>query len=149
MDENKVAAREARAPVSNESGAGRCFGLTGFIEKLAPGRVVLAVCILSFLAYANSLAGDFVFDDLDQVVGNHDIRSWSNIERAFTTHLWSFRDRPEILRPAIPPPYYRPIFTVALTAEYQMFGLWPQGWHLFSLFLHIMCSIAVYYILLL
>jgi tetratricopeptide (TPR) repeat protein len=149
MDENKVAAREARAPVPNESGAGRFFGLTGFIEKLAPGRVVLAVCVLSFLAYANSLAGDFVFDDLDQVVGNHDIRSWSNIERAFTTHLWSFRDRPEILRPAIPPPYYRPIFTVALTVEYQMFGLWPQGWHLVSLFLHIMCSIAVYYILLL
>ncbi len=149
MDENDSATKETRAKGGDPSAGVRYLGLPGLIERLAPRRVVLAVCVLSFLAYANSLAGDFVFDDLDQVVGNRDIRSWSNVERAFTTHLWSFRDRPEILRPAIPPPYYRPIFTVVLTAEYQMFELWPQGWHLVSLLLHILCSVGVYYLLLL
>src|SRR5262249_32768525 len=40
-------------------------------------------------------------------------------------------------------------FTVLLTLEYHLFGLWPQGWHLVSLVLHIGCSIGVFYLLLL
>jgi hypothetical protein len=48
-----------------------------------------------------------------------------------------------------PLPYYRPIFTVMLTIEYQIFGLWPQGWHLISLLLHILASVGVFYVILL
>ena len=144
-----VDAKEACAKDSDASGGVRYLGLPRFIERLARGRIVLAVCVLSCLAYSNSLAGDFVLDDLDVIVANRDIRSWSNIERAFTTHLWAFRERPETLRYSTPPPFYRPILTVVFTAEYQIFGLWPQGWHLVSLLLHTLCSIGVYYVLLL
>ena len=150
MDEDHlVATKEAYAKDPDASGGVRYLGLVGFIERLAPNRIVLAVCVLSCLAYANSLAGDFVLDDLDVIIANRDIRSWSNIERAFTTHLWAFRDRPETLRYSSPPAFYRPILTVVFTAEYHLFGLWPQGWHLVSLLLHILCSIGVYYVLLL
>jgi Tfp pilus assembly protein PilF len=104
--------------------------------------------LLSSVAYANSLAGQFVFDDIEQVVENRDIRSWSNLTRAFTTDVWAFRERSDTLSKPPPLPYYRPIFTVMLTAEYHLFGLWPQGWHLVSLLLHILCSIGVYYVIL-
>ena len=124
-------------------------GLLAIVDRLSAGWVVFALIGLSCLAYANSLGGDFVFDDSDQVVANHDIRSWNNLGRAFTTHVWAFRERPDALRLPIPPPYYRPIFTVLLTVEYQVFGLWPQGWHLVSLLLHILCSVGVFYVLLL
>jgi tetratricopeptide (TPR) repeat protein len=134
----------------SESSAGTSLaGLPAAIEKLSPGRVVFALFVLSLLAYSNSWSGDFVFDDADQVVANRDIRSWSNLPRAFKTHVWAFRERPEILRIPAPLPYYRPIFTVLLTLEYQAFGLWPQGWHLVSVLLHILCAIGVYYVLLL
>ena len=123
-------------------------GLRASLENLSPARAILLICLLSFMAYANSLGGDFVFDDTDQVVENQNIRSWDNLATAFTTHVWAFRDRSVTLNAPPPLPYYRPLFTVMLTIEYQLFGLWPQGWHLVSLLLHILCAIGVFYVIL-
>jgi Flp pilus assembly protein TadD len=113
------------------------------------GRAILLICLLSVLAYANSLGGEFVFDDTEQIVENQDIRSWDNIAKAFTTHVWEFRSQPGRLNVPPPLPYYRPLFTIMLTGEFHLFGLWPQGWHLVSLLLHILCSIGVFYVILL
>jgi tetratricopeptide (TPR) repeat protein len=127
----------------------RTNGLFRLLERLDASRLLMLICLVACLAYANSLGGDFVFDDMDQIVENKDIRSWDNLGRAFTTHVWAFRERPEALRVPIPPPYYRPLFTVLFTVEYKLFGLQPQGWHLVSLLLHILCCVGVYYVLLL
>src|SRR5712692_5173350 len=123
----------------------KTFALAG------PGfaRAILLICLLSVLAYANSLGGEFVFDDTEQIVENQDIRSWDNLTKAFTTHVWEFRDQPGRLNVPPPLPYYRPLFTVMLTVEFHLFGLWPQGWHLVSLLLHILCAIGVFYVILL
>ncbi|MFY9610818.1 MAG: tetratricopeptide repeat protein [Blastocatellia bacterium] len=119
------------------------------IESLVNNRAKLLICLLALLAYANSLAGDFVFDDTEQIVTNQNLRSWTNLTRAFTTDVWAFRgEQPGIDTPP-PLPYYRPVFTVMLTVEYQLFGLWPQGWHLVSLLLHILSSVGVFYVILL
>lgn len=117
------------------------------LEKLALSRIVLLICLLAFLAYANSLGGEFVFDDTEQIVENPAIRSWDNLAKAFTTSVWAFRE--ETSNPDAPPslPYYRPLFTVFLTFGYQLFVLWPQGWHLMSLLLHILCSVGVYFVI--
>lgn len=124
-------------------------GLLASLQHLSPARTILLICLFSFLAYANSLAGEFVFDDTDQIVENQNIRSWSNLAKAFTTHVWAFRERPGALNVPPPLPYYRPLFTVMLTVEYHLFGLWPQGWHLVSLLLHILCAAGVFYVILL
>jgi tetratricopeptide (TPR) repeat protein len=123
-------------------------GLRASLETLSPARTILLICLFSFTAYANSLGGDFVFDDTDQVVENQNIRSWDNLATAFTTHVWAFRERSVTLNAPPPLPYYRPLFTVMLTIEYHLFGLWPQGWHLVSLLLHILCAIGVFYVIL-
>src|SRR6185295_3839248 len=89
MDEKiLVITQEADVAEPRPSGAVRHVGLPGLIERLASWRIVLGVCVLACFAYATSLAGDFVLDDLDVVLRNPDIQSWSNIEHAFTTHLW-------------------------------------------------------------
>lgn len=119
------------------------------IESLANNRAILLISLLALLAYANSLAGDFVFDDTDQIVTNQNLRSWTNLAKAFTTDVWAFRDEQPGIDAPPPLPYYRPIFTVMLTVEYQLFGLWPQGWHLVSLLLHIISSVGVFYVILL
>src|SRR5262245_58211908 len=118
----------AEAPVQSAPAT-----LTGF---LTDGRTILCICLLSIVAYSNSLSGDFVFDDIEQIVQNQSIRSWSNLGRAFTTHVWAFRENPSDTSNPPPLPYYRPLFTVLLTVEFKLFGLWPQGWHLTSLLLH-------------
>jgi protein O-mannosyl-transferase len=122
-------------------------GIFNSIPKLSFARILLLICLLSFLGYANSLGGEFVFDDTDQIVENQNIRSWENLQKAFTTHVWAFRDQSGALDTPPPLPYYRPLFTVMLTVEYHLFGLWPQGWHLVSLLLHILCSVSVFYVI--
>jgi len=124
-------------------------GLLSSLQRLSPARAILLICLFSFLAYANSLGGDFVFDDTDQIVENQNIRSWENLAKAFTTHVWAFRERPGALNVPPPLPYYRPLFSVMLTVEYHLFGLWPQGWHLVSLLLHVLCAAGVFYLILL
>ena len=109
----------------------------------------MLICLVSFLAYANSLGGDFVFDDNEQIVENQNLRSWDNIARGFTSHVWAFREQGEGTNVPAPLPYYRPLFTLMLTTEYQLFGLQPQWWHLVSLLLHIICAVEIFYITLL
>jgi tetratricopeptide (TPR) repeat protein len=116
--------------------------------SLTVGRALLLISLLSVLAYANSLGGDFVFDDTEQIVDNQNVRSWENLSKAFTTHVWEFRERPGNLDVPPPLPYYRPLFTIMLTTEFHLFGLWPQGWHLVSLLLHTLCAIGVFYVIL-
>ncbi len=99
--------------------------------------------VLACLAvYANSLSGDFVFDDTAQIVGNTYIHSWQNLIHAFTTDVWAFERGTDST--TIPPPYYRPIFTIYLTIGYQLFGLWQQGWHLLNLAIHMGATVLVY-----
>ena len=124
-------------------------GLLSSLQGLSTPRMIILICLFSFVAYANSLGGEFVFDDTEQIVENQNIRSWDNLGKAFTTHVWAFRERPGALNVPPPLPYYRPLFTVMLTAEYHLFGLWPQGWHLVSLLLHILCAAGVFYVVLL
>lgn len=132
--------KPAAAPVSNP-------GLLAFLQSLSAPRIILLISLFSFLAYANSLGGEFVFDDTEQIVENQSVRSWDNLAKAFTTHVWQFRERPGALNVPAPLPYYRPLFTVMLTIEYHLFGLWGQGWHLISLLLHISCSIGVFFVI--
>jgi len=135
---------DSRRPTPNDKTEG---AILASIQHLSPARALLLICLFSFLAYANSLGGEFVFDDTDQIVENQNIRSWDNLQKAFTTHVWAFRDQSSTLDTPPPLPYYRPLFTVMLTLEYHIFGLWPQGWHLVSLLLHILCSIGVFYVI--
>src|SRR5262245_34834366 len=65
--------------------------------QLTSARIVFIISALSILAYANSLSGEFVFDDTEQIVENQNIRSWENLGTAFSTSVWAFREKPEAL----------------------------------------------------
>lgn len=105
-------------------------------------RIYIFLILACFLVFANSLSGDFVFDDAQQIVNNPALFSWSNLIKAFTTDVWAFQRETGVKN--IPPPYYRPLFTVYLTVGYQLFGLWQQGWHLLNLAVHTGATILVF-----
>lgn len=142
-------AKRSASPGISTAAATHGDSLFASLERLGAGRVILLICLLSFLAYANSLGGEFLFDDQEMIVENQDLRSWDNLARVFKTHAWAFRERPDNLNVPAPLPYYRPVLWVLLTIEYHLFGTWPQGWHIVNLLMHILCSIGVYYVLLL
>lgn len=116
-------------------------------DGLAPweGRVVFLLVAVCTLVYANSLSGEFLFDDTEQIVNNGHIRSWWNVVRAFANDVWAFQQ--SRVTNTIPPPYYRPLFTIYFTLGYKLFGLWEPGWHLLNLFVHATATVLVYRVL--
>ena len=118
------------------------FSLSALVSER---RALFVIIAASVLVYANSLSGSFVFDDTKQIVGNPELRSWSNVIHALTNDVWSFQRG--TLTTDIPPPYYRPLFTAYLTVNYQLFGLWEPGWHLMNLLVHTISSVLVYFLL--
>lgn len=109
------------------------------------GRIIFLIVSACLLFYSNALGEEFVYDDIQQIIQNPRIRSWDNLWRGFTTHVWEFRAL--IGTDVPPPPYYRPLFTAYLTAGYQSFGLWAQGWHLASILVHTGVSVSLFYLL--
>lgn len=133
--------RNEKEPKADRSGAASIISNSILTE----GRALFLTIAATVLVYANSLSGAFVFDDTKQIVGNPSLHSWSNIFRAFSNDVWSFQRA--TLTKDIPPPYYRPLFTIYLTINYQLFGLWEPGWHLMNLLVHTTATVFVYYLL--
>ena len=92
----------------------------------------LLLLIAGGLVYANSLNGDFIYDDIHSIVQNPDIRS-----------LW--------------PPYWllptdavheavnsRPVASFTLAVNYAFGGLALPGYRLFNIAVHLLCGLALY-----
>jgi len=103
--------------------------------------LLFAVLAVSTLAFANSLDGQFVYDDRVQVLKNPTLNSLSNIPRMFTQGVWQFLNETD--KTAVGP-YYRPLFNIALIVNRHLFGLEVAGWHMVSIVLHLCVVFLVY-----
>lgn len=134
--------RDFKKPIDRESESSSGRAESDSNKILTRSRALFLTIAATVMVYANSLSGAFVFDDTKQIAGNPSLRSWSNALRGFTTDVWNFQR--QTLSTDIPPPYYRPLFTVYLMFNYQLFGLWEPGWHLMNLLVHATATALVY-----
>jgi protein O-mannosyl-transferase len=88
-----------------------------------------ALCLVAFLAYAQTLSFDFVYDDDIQVLRNPWIRDLSQVGNFFFTDVWRFSTE-------IGGNYYRPFHMLAHAIGYALSGLNPLGFHLINILLH-------------
>ncbi len=105
--------------------------------------VLLPALLLGALLYANTLHGQFVYDDKPQIARNTLIQDDSNLWRAMFSDVWAFKrgDAAAVSN------YWRPSFVLWLITNFQMFGLDTFGWHLFNILLHL-CVVALAFFLL-
>jgi protein O-mannosyl-transferase len=92
--------------------------------------LAVALC-LAVVGYAPTLRYGFVFDDVQQIVENPAIRSWSHIWEYFTAHVGAG------VFPSVKGSFYRPLFLIWLRLNYILFKVTPWGWHLTSLLAHL------------
>lgn len=110
-----------------------------FTQKLfTPDRLFLFGLILAAIVYSPTLQNDFVFDDVNLILLNDSLGSWSKWPVAFTEHVWAFHQPPAGAR------HYRPAFVLWLLANKQLFGDIAPWWHLTSLLLHLVATTLVY-----
>jgi protein O-mannosyl-transferase len=103
--------------------------------------LLFGILAITALAFANSVDGQFVYDDRLQILKNPTLNSLANIPRMFTQGVWQFLNEAD--KTAVGP-YYRPLFNIALIINRQLFGYEVFGWHLFSIALHVGVVFLVY-----
>ena len=103
--------------------------------------LLAALCVV---VYANSLNGEFVWDDNVQIVRNESIRSLQNIPQMFTSSLWSFAGANN----AGTNRYYRPLQTAMFALVYSYAELSPFSYHLANVLLHTAATLILYAFLL-
>ena len=97
-------------------------------NRLAP----LLLLVAGGLAYANSLHGDFVYDDIHSIAQNPDIRS-----------LWPPRWMlpPDAAHETV---NSRPVASLSLAINYALGDLAMPGYRLFNLGVHLLCGLALF-----
>ncbi len=98
---------------------------------------IVAVCLVVF---ANSLTGEFVYDDTRQIVRNTLIQNNDLIWKALTSDVWAFKGDGTVAASN----YWRPTFTAWHIINYRLFGLNPFGWHVTNLLLHTGVSVLAF-----
>jgi hypothetical protein len=101
----------------------------------------LVPVLLALITSINTLWNNFASDDLEQVLNNSLIKTFSNLPAAFTSSVWSFMSADII---ANVDSYFRPLFTSLFTINYALFGNRPLGWHLISILTHAAVTFLVF-----
>jgi len=91
--------------------------------------ILLVIVLLGFVLYANTLHSEFVFDDQGNIISNTDIKNFFDLNS-----LWAKTQTRFI-----------PYATLAL--NYFLGGMDPFGYHLFNVVIHIVTSIAVFFLI--
>ncbi|XP_063967470.1 protein O-mannosyl-transferase TMTC4-like [Lytechinus pictus] len=97
------------------------------------------VALLSIGTYWNSRKGDFVFDDLEAIIKNQDVKPETPLLKLFQHDFWG-RD----IELKESHKSYRPLTVLTFRINYYLAGgLHPWGFHLVNILLHATVSVLV------
>lgn len=106
-------------------------------------RWLILVALITIGLFANSLGGEFVYDDRRQIAANALIQTPSLYGKALTNDVWAFKGDGTISASN----YWRPTFTAWCIVNFRLFGLDPFGWHFLNLLLHLGVCLLAYLLL--
>lgn len=101
------------------------------------------VWALTIAVFWQGLGGQFVWDDFQLIVQNSRLQNPAELGDLLSTGFWNVSSS----KAEIAETYsqvYRPLVTLALFVQQQLFGLDARGFHLVSLLLHLLCVTLVF-----
>ncbi|UCC94799.1 MAG: tetratricopeptide repeat protein [Candidatus Omnitrophota bacterium] len=102
---------------------------------------LIVIVLVGFTVYANSLRGQFIWDDEKIVKDNIYIRDFSYLSKIFTTHMTAGAGGREV--------FYRPVQTFTYLLDYSLWKLNVVGYHLTNTLLHIAVALTLYWLMVL
>lgn len=101
---------------------------------------IIPIVLVCVVVFANSLYGEFVYDDMRQILRNPLIQDNALIGKALTSDVWAFvGDGTTAISN-----YWRPTFTAWHILNFRLFGTDPFGWHVMNLLLHAGVCVMAY-----
>lgn len=110
-------------------------------KKLLRKKILYLTSIIAvgLVVYFNGLFNGFTWDDINQIVNNHEIRSLKNIPRFFLGGTFYAGGAEELGGL-----FYRPLQSTSYAIIYTLFGLNPFFFHLYQVLLHIGNALLVF-----
>jgi len=108
-------------------------------QKISVILALIAIAVLGTLIYSNSLNGDYIWDDEYLISDNVYVKDPARISSIFTEDFGAGGGKSY--------GFYRPLQMLTYMAGYSLWGLDVRGYHLVSIFFHIMTSLAVYWLI--
>lgn len=99
--------------------------------KISHTHVKIICFLLSCLCYANSLWGEFCFDDISAIVDNQDLRSETPWVNLLQDDFWGTPMHVDGSHKS-----YRPLTIFTFRMNYLFAGLQPVGYHMVNVLLH-------------
>jgi len=97
---------------------------------------IIFIIILGFVAYFNSLKGEFIWDEDFLIINNTYIKSWSDIKEIFTEDVGAGG--------GVRSNFYRPLQQITYMLDYSVWKLNVVGFHLTNTLLHIFVALVEY-----
>ncbi|MEX0322756.1 MAG: tetratricopeptide repeat protein [Puniceicoccaceae bacterium] len=112
------------------------------ILETKPSLSYIAIGLLAFLLYANSLGNGFVFDDSAVLEQNQFVQQGvAGIPTILTTGSWDGYNADNHMH------IYRPVQLMVLALQYELFGLNPFGYHLVHVLSYVALCVLVFWLL--
>lgn len=112
------------------------------ILETKPYLSYIAIGLLAFLLYANSLGNGFVFDDSAVLEQNEFVQQGiAGIPTILTTGSWDGYNADANMH------IYRPVQLIVLAFQYEIFGLNPFGYHLVHVLSYAALCVLVFWLL--
>ena len=102
-------------------------------------QLLLILIIITFLTYLPSFGNQFVWDDEQFIYANEYVKNFQ-VGKFFTENT--------VAGAGVVSNYYRPLTTLSLSLDYQLWGSNPLGFHVTNTLLHIFAGCILFYILL-
>ena len=98
--------------------------------------ICLVVFIIAIAVYANTLKGDFIWDDEYLILKNSQVKSFKHFGNVFSTYVGYGSENINN--------FYRPIQEISNMIDYAIWGEKPFGFHLTNIILHALVSVMVF-----
>lgn len=98
----------------------------------------LGLFVLACLPYLNTIPNGFVYDDMEQVLGNPFIVSTHYLKQVFTMPVWAFKNL------STGASYIRPLMSLTYMGLHKIYGDVASGYHIFSIVLAAWIACLVY-----
>lgn len=113
-------------------------------EEQKRNRIVIFIALLLVvLGFYPGVKGDFVHDDVHQILLNPAIQRTDQLWSGLTQDVWAFQ-KTEVGEARVQSNYWRPVFVAWLYVNWQLFGAHPEGWHWTNLLIHFGCCALAY-----
>ncbi len=107
--------------------------------KITKTTHILFIALIIVVVFSPSLKNEFLWDDQFLILNNPYVKGLDHIPEIFSKHLYEGG--------GMESNFYRPVQLFSYMIDYSLWGLRPFGYHLTSLFLHIINTALVYIIL--